>query len=143
MYDIFSILLINTQPYTSFSQIFSIQNILNFGILLVLCFLGVGGRISIDIEISKKSFKDIKFFPRYFLAVVLSYVIELYMAEHEDLRKYYAEIIILFCIFVNDIVRFLLINTNKIFFYILSALTKVIFDLKVFLVKDKSKNESD
>lgn len=138
----YELLLINSsQSYTSLNQLFSFQNILNFGILMVLVLLGVGGRISIDIEISKKSFKEIKFFPRYFLALVLSYVIELYLAEHGDLRKYYAELVILFCIFVNDVLRFILNNTGKIFFYLLASFMRGITDLKDFLVKPKDTNE--
>lgn len=133
----------NITSYDSFSQIFSVTNISSFLLLLVLVFLGVAGRISIDIEISKKSFKDIKFFPRYFLALVLSYVVELYMAEHEDLRKHYAEVIILFCIFVNDIIRFILINTSKILFYTLTAITRVIFDLKNFFVKSEDNGSTN
>lgn len=141
MYDISQI--VNYPNYKSISELISLQNILNFVLFLILVFLGVAGRISIDIEISKKSFKDVKFIPRYFLAVVLSYVVELYMAENESLRKYYAEVIILFCIFVNDILRFLLNNTSKIFFYILSTLTKVIFDAKNFLMKPENTNNNE
>lgn len=128
--------------YDYTNQLLSTTNISSFILLLVLVFLGVAGRISIDIEISKKSFKDIRFFPRYFLAVVLSYVIELYLAEHETLRRYYAEIIILFCIFVNDLLRFILGNTTKILLYILTAMTRAIFDLKTFFIKDDNDKPS-
>lgn len=121
--------------YDNIAGLLSLSNLLSFLLLLWLVFLGVGARISIDIEISKKDFKSIRFFPRYFLAVVLSYVIELYLAEHEALRKYYAEIIVLFCIFVNDIIKFLLGNTGKVFLYILIGITKGIEDLKIFLTK--------
>lgn len=125
----------------SIEKVISLPNILNFILLIGLVFLGVGARISIDIEILKKNIKEIKFFPRYFLALVLSYVIELYLAEHEDTRKYYAEIIILFCIFVNDFIRFILSNTGKIFAYILSAFTRGVGDLRQFLIKSDLDND--
>jgi len=121
-----------------FTNLFTSTKLSELLILAILVFLGVAARISIDIEISKKSFKQIKFFPRYFLALVLSYVIELYLVEHEDARKYYAEIIILFCIFVNDLIKFVLNNTGRIFIYILSAFTKGVFDLKKFLAKSEN-----
>lgn len=111
------------------NDLLNVQNLLNLLLFLILTFLGVAARISIDIEISKKKLRDIKFFHRYFLATVLAYVIEFFIAERPLLRKYYSEIIILFCIFVNDIVIFIFSNRIKLFNYIIKAITRGAIDL--------------
>ncbi len=118
----------------------SLSDVLNFFIFLSLTFLGVSGRIMIEMERYDKKLKDIKFFNRYFLATILAYVLKLYMAESSYLVKYYSEVIIIFCIFVNDIVNFVFDNKAKLFLYILNSLTKGILDLKKFLSKDSKKN---
>lgn len=119
-------------------NLFTIQNLLNFILFLTLTFIGVVSRISIDIEIGKKKFKDMKFFHRYLLATVLSYVMEFYIVERPSLKKYYSEIIIFFCIFVNDLVLFVFNNKRKLLIYILSIVTKGFIDLRDSIVNKKN-----
>lgn len=114
---------------TKLQDLLNLPNILNLLLFLLLVFLGVTARVIIDLEILNKSKQEIKFFHRYILAAILSYVIEFYIAEKEYLRKYYSEIIILFCIFVNDIVIFIFSNRIKIFAYLFKAITKGMIDL--------------
>jgi len=118
----------------------NIQNLLNLALFLLLTFLGVAARISIDIEIFNKKFKQTRFLHRYFIATVLSYIIEFFIAERSSLRKYYSEIIIVFCIFVNDIVIFIFSQRVKLFGYLVRVITKGFVDLSKSIDK---KNESD
>lgn len=129
--------------YESLLSLFTLQDILNIIIFLILCFLGVAGRIMIEVERFHKKFKDIKFFNRYVIATILAYILELYMNQNNFLRKYYSEIIILFCIFVNDIVDFVFNNKAKIFLYILTAVTRGISDLRKFLLSAEKKEEEN
>ena len=129
--------------FKSLQDYISLQNVLDLLLFLLLTFLGVATRISIDIEIRGKKLRNIGFFHRYFLATVLAYVLELYLAQHEFLRKHYAEIIILFCIFVNDIIEIILNHKLKIFFYLINALSKGLGDLKNIISKDTNDTDSD
>lgn len=143
MYDQLTKNLLNPN-YTSISDIISFQNILNLLLFLLLTFLGTAGRASIDIELFKKTRpKAIGFLNKWFIATVLSYVIEIFISEKEFLRKYYSEIIIFFCIFVNDIIIFIVKNSWKILLYILNGLTKGILDLRNVLVSKESKQDND
>jgi succinate dehydrogenase hydrophobic anchor subunit len=127
----------------NYIEYFSLQNILNILIFLVLVFLGVAGRVSIDIELEKNKLKDIRFFNRFFIAAVLSYILDLYLSENDFFRKYYSGIIILFCIFVNDLIKFVIGNKNKILVYILNAVTKGVIDLKNTVTKGKNNDNSN
>lgn len=124
--------------YTSIHDIISLQNVINLLLFLLLTFLGSAARVSIDIELTHKKIKRVSFFNRWFIATVLSYIIEIFISEKEFLRKYYSEVIILFCIFVNDIISFIIINIFKIFMYLLNGFTKGILDLRNVLNKDKN-----
>lgn len=128
--------------FKSIQDIISLEKILDLLLFLLLTFLGVAARVSIDIELRGKKLRSIGFFNRYFLATVLAYVLELYLAQHEFLRKYYTELIILFCIFVNDIIEIILKHKLKIFFYLLNALTKGLGDLKNIISKDNDTGDN-
>ena len=96
----------------------------------------------IEIERYDKHFKDIKFFNRYFLATVLAFVLQIQLKNTAIIKDYYSEVIILFCIFVNDIVKFVFDNKWNVLLYLLNTFTKGISDIKKYLIKN-SKIDND
>lgn len=129
----------------SLSEIFSFQNTISLLLFLLLTFLGTAGRASIDIELLKKGkIKPLGFLNKWFIATILSYVIEIFISEKEFLRKYYSEVIIFFCIFVNDIIIFIVKNIWRIILYFLNGITKGILDLRNLLInREEQQNKNN
>lgn len=127
----------------SILNLISLKDIVNIVLFLFLVFLGVAARIMIEIERYHTKYKDIHFFTRYFIAIVLAYVLKVWLQDTNLIKNYYSEVIILFCIFVNDIINFVFDNKSNIFLYILNAVTKGITDMKKYLVKNPKKSNND
>lgn len=145
MYEIQNILQIQviSNNIKSISDVLTFQNTISLLLFLLLTFLGTAGRASIDIELLKKNkIRPMGFLNKWFIATVLSYVIEIFISEKEFLRKYYSETIIFFCIFVNDIIVFIIKNIWRIILYFLNGITKGILDLRNVLV-NKEQQDND
>lgn len=141
VWTISAIILVNF--FQSYSALISVKDILTFLLFLSLTFLGVCARAMIEIERYNKKWKDIKFFIRYSIATILAFILREFMNNTVFLEKFYAEVIILFCIFVNDIIDFVFNNKSNIILYILNSLTKGISDIKRYLVSNNKKSNND
>lgn len=107
----------------------NLNNLLDSGIFILLCLLGVIGRLSYEVEINKKTFKLSNFTNRLFITSIFTYIIEIFILQSERLRIYYTQIILIFSFFTFDIIEFLLKYKNKIFLYILNIFKKGIEDV--------------
>lgn len=121
----------------------SLKDVLNVLLFLSLTFLGTAARVMIEIEKYGKHLKEVKFFNRYILATILAVVLKIQLQNTGILKDYYSEVIILFCIFVNDIVDFVFNNKAGILLYFLNALTKGVMDLKKYLGKPNNKDKDN
>jgi len=109
---------------------FKLDTLIDTGIFVIICLLGVIARFSYDYEIKKKRFKISTFFSRLFLTILFSYVVEIVVLKTDRLREYYTQIMLLFSFFFMDILEVVMSNKNKIILYILNMFTKGITDLK-------------
>ena len=79
-------LLIETQDLAgqlqSILNLISIKDIVSILLFLFLVFLGVSARVMVEIERYDKNIKDIKLFYRYFIAIILAYILKLWFQNN-------------------------------------------------------------
>jgi len=121
---------------------FTIDTLIDTGIFLVICLLGVIARLSYDVEIKNKKFKVSTFFSRLFLTILFSYVIEILIVKSDKFKDYYTQIMLLFSFFFVDILETVMKNKDKIFIYILNIFTKGLLDIKDKLHNNEIENNN-
>lgn len=115
-----------------------LNNVLNLLAFLGLCFLGVTGRLSYDVEVKNKRYKLSNFFNRFFIATIFTYIIEIYIVKNKLLREYYTQIILAVSFLSIDIINFIIKYKDKLFIYVLNIFAKGTKDmLDNFNNKDK------
>lgn len=112
------------------------DTLIDTGIFITICLLGVIARLSYDYEIKNKKFKLSTFLSRLFLTILFSYVVESIILKSDKMRDYYTQIMLLFSFFFVDILEVVMKNKTKIIIYILNIFTKGMTDLKDNINKD-------
>lgn len=124
---------------TQFTDV-TIDTLIDTGIFIIICLLGVIARFSYDNEVKKKKFVMSTFFSRLFLTILFSYVVEVIILKSDKFREYYTQIMLLFSFFFVDILELTMKNKNKMIIYVLNIFTKGMTDIKDNL-KDEDKIE--
>lgn len=119
----------------------SLDNIFSFLIFILLCFLGVFGRISYDVEVKNKKYTLKSFFNRFFITLILCYITETFILKSKVLKEYYTQIIIIISFFSVDIIRFFAVNAPAIAVYFLSIFNKGFGDAIASIVKNKQQEK--
>ncbi len=115
----------------------SLDNIFSFLIFILLCFLGVFGRIAYDVEVKNKKYTLKSFFNRFFITIILCYISEIFILKNKVLKEYYSQIIIIISFFSVDLVRFFADNAATIALYLLNIFNKGFADLITGIKKSK------
>lgn len=122
----------------------TLDNIFSFLIFILLCFLGVFGRISYDVEVKNKKYTLKNFFNRFFITIILCYITEIFILKSKLLKEYYSQIIVIIAFFSVSIIRFFTDNAGGIAIYFLNIFNKGFADMITNLKKNKkNNNESD
>jgi hypothetical protein len=117
------------------------KEIINILVFIGLCFLGITGRISYDVEIKGIKYKFWSFINRLFVGTIICYIIQIFLFKFQMLKEFYSGIILTLSFFSIDIISFFTNNFNIIIVYILNLFLKSFKDTVEGITKAAKNNK--